>query len=443
MKRICILFSTAIFLIVCLTLVGCGGPSKDTLYILSYKPEYTEFFEEVNKVFLEENPEIKKIDYKCVDTNDYNTVFTSRINSKYLDVFTSEVTYMMQGHNNYMAELPIESFSDIQDKYLELGSFYDPSSSKDPKLYTIPMEEVANVVFYNKNIFSEYGLEVPTTWDEFINILEVFDDASINHKLGKTHIASPLIFGGKSEWPSMTMLNAVVADTVSEDFFNAITNYKDGDTISFTGSDWTDSISKVKTLANYIDKSEYGIDYSFAASYFSTGNKTVSPTKYYPMMIDGTWAYSQIKGDFEVGAFALPASNENSSKKNLPTKCGVSLSVFNKSNKIDYAIKYLELCFRDDMYKKFIEFTKTPSIKDTINQDNQLITSIFDSNKYNFISAYDSRMPRYFPIVNSSSLISVMKGELSVDKLLSDLQEQVNLSKEDWKKYTNLKHKKD
>ena len=87
------------------TFSACGGPRKDTLYVLSFKPEYNEIFEEVNEIFLAENPEIKKVDYKAVDTNSYNNVFTSRIQSGYLDVFTSEVTYMMQGTNAYMEPL--------------------------------------------------------------------------------------------------------------------------------------------------------------------------------------------------------------------------------------------------------------------------------------------------------------------------------------------------
>lgn len=32
------------------TLAACGGPADDVLYVLSFKPEYNEIFEEVNQM---------------------------------------------------------------------------------------------------------------------------------------------------------------------------------------------------------------------------------------------------------------------------------------------------------------------------------------------------------------------------------------------------------
>ena len=108
-KILCGIFSIAFAFGI---LAGCGGPAKDTLYVLSFKPEYNEIFEEVNEIFLKENPKIKKVDFKAVDTNSFNNVFTSRIQSGYLDVFTSEVTYMMQGTNSYMLPLEHQPYMD-------------------------------------------------------------------------------------------------------------------------------------------------------------------------------------------------------------------------------------------------------------------------------------------------------------------------------------------
>ena len=141
----------------CLT--SCGKSSGDTLYILSFKPEYNEFFDVVNKIFLEENPSIKKIDYKAVDTANFNTVFDSRISSGYLDVFTSQVIYMMQGSANYMEELDMEYYRTIlKDKYLEAGTYYDETVDSNEHLLTLPLEDVATGVFYNKDIFESYNV---------------------------------------------------------------------------------------------------------------------------------------------------------------------------------------------------------------------------------------------------------------------------------------------
>lgn len=430
---------------------ACGGPSKSVLYVLSFKPEYNEIFEEVNRIFLEENPAIKSVDYKAVDTNNYNTVFSSRIQSKYLDVFTSEITYMMQGTNSYMRPLTWKSYmDDIDERYLTYGSFYDPSVGGEPELLTLPLEQCACVVYYNKDIFEEYHLTEPTTWDEFLNILNVFADAAeypvVEDGQAKTRIESPLIFGGKSEWPTMVVLNSVVADVIEvncPDFFDELKNYDTDERIRFNTDEWVEAFTKVQQIGGYASSSIYGLDYSFAATYFSVGNPTTK--KMYPMMIDGTWVQSQITADFNVGAFALPAVNNpvnGEGKKNLAVKTGTTLSVFNGTNKAEYAEKYIEIFFRDDIYEKFVGFAKTPSVKTTVEQVDPLVNDIFDDSKYTFVQAYDSRMPRYFPIASASEVTSLMKGNLTPQSVADALQQQVELNKKDWQKYTSLAHTK-
>lgn len=451
MKKVVKLLSLILAISCFLTLVACGGPSGEVLYVLSFKPEYDVIFEEVNEIFLSEHPEISSVDYKTVDTNNYNTVFTSRIQSGYLDVFTSEVTYMMQGTNNYMEPLENRAYmTDIAGEYLTQGSFYDPATGDEPQLLTMPIEQVAYVVYYNVDVFKEYGLTVPKTWSEFISICQTFADAAKKPVVvdGKplTRIQSPIIFGGRSEWPSMNILNSIVADVIEvkqPGFFDAIDNYDNDGSIRFNNENWCEVFEKIQQIGKqYVDSSIYGLEYSFASTYFSVGNKTTN--RMYPMMIDGTWVHSQIRADFEVGAFALPAVDEYPAggKKNLATKMGTSLSVFNGSKKKNAAQDYLEIFFRDEIYQKFVDYAKTPSVKKTVLQSDSLVNSVFDESKYNFVEAYDSRMPRYFPLVSASECISLMKGDLSVQVVADSLQSKVELNKTDWQKYVAISHSK-
>lgn len=452
MKKLrALMLSALIGAMVCGSFASCGGPSEDVLYVLSFKPEYNEFFEEVNKIFLSENPSIKSVDYKAVDTNNYNTVFSSRVQSKYLDVFTSEVTYMMQGTNVYMQPLTRQGYMDeIKAEYLTQGSFYDPSAGGEPELLTLPLEQVANVVYYDKGIFAEYDVEIPETWSEFLAVLELFKEAAeypvVQNGVALTPIEAPIIFGGKSEWPTMTVLNSVVADVVEiaqPGFFDLIKEYDANENIRFNNAIWQEAFEKVKTIGNYVDDKIWGLDYSFASTYFSIGNPTTG--KKYPMMIDGTWSYSQMDAEFEVGAFALPAVENpvnGEGKKNLAVKTGTTLSVFNGSNKKTVAEKYLEIFFRDEVYLKFVNFTKTPSVKTTVTQSDELVGRIFDSAKYTFVEAYDSRMPRYFPLPSASEICALMKGDLTAKAVADNLQQRVELNKKDWEKYTGLTHTK-
>lgn len=47
----------------------------------------------------------------------------------------------------------------------------------DGKVYGIPLDTMANVVFYNKDIFEELNLEVPETYSEFIDVCKALDEA--------------------------------------------------------------------------------------------------------------------------------------------------------------------------------------------------------------------------------------------------------------------------
>ena len=89
-----------------------------------------------------------------------------------------------------------------------------------------------------------------------------------------------------------------------------------------------------------------------------------------------------------------------------------------------------------------MDFAKTPSVKETVEQTDTLVNSIFDENKYTFVEAYDSRMPRYFPLVSASEVVALMKGQITAQTVADTLQNQVELNKVDWQEYTQLSHTK-
>ncbi|WP_367923994.1 ABC transporter substrate-binding protein [uncultured Ruthenibacterium sp.] len=67
------------------------------------------------------------------------------------------------------------------------GSFYDQFDTtalnagrgEDGKLYCIPREMYTAAVFYNVKMFEENNVEVPQTWDEFLDVCETFKELGI------------------------------------------------------------------------------------------------------------------------------------------------------------------------------------------------------------------------------------------------------------------------
>src|SRR5699024_8701573 len=61
----------------------------------------------------------------------------------------------------------------------------------DGKLYGIANELEMLGVFYNTQLFEEAGVEVPQTYEEFLQVCQVFKDKGI----------TPVIMDDKEQWP--------------------------------------------------------------------------------------------------------------------------------------------------------------------------------------------------------------------------------------------------
>lgn len=78
---------------------------------------------------------------------------------------------------------PSEFFLDLTDTKMaeKLDSDFIRAASVDGVLYGIPQcDSMSAGVFYNKELYEAYGLEVPETWEEFRKNLEVLQHAGVD-----------------------------------------------------------------------------------------------------------------------------------------------------------------------------------------------------------------------------------------------------------------------
>jgi raffinose/stachyose/melibiose transport system substrate-binding protein len=85
--------------------------------------------------------------------------------------------------------------------------------SVDEKTYALPLELNITPVYYNKEIFKKYNLEVPETYDEFLNIVDTLVDKGV----------TPITLGNKDRWTG-SMWYMYLADRIGgpESLNNAI-----------------------------------------------------------------------------------------------------------------------------------------------------------------------------------------------------------------------------
>lgn len=104
---------------------------------------------------------------------------------------------------------PIED-AEITDRYLDTVK---GAVTFDGKTYGAAINNIQPVVIlYNKDVFTSVGAEPPTTWDELLDLVPVFEKAGV----------APIALAGASKWPELPYLSYLVDRLGGSEVFDAI-----------------------------------------------------------------------------------------------------------------------------------------------------------------------------------------------------------------------------
>ncbi|MBX3004589.1 MAG: extracellular solute-binding protein [Anaerolineales bacterium] len=86
----------------------------------------------------------------------------------------------------------------------EAGNVFRPAalgpSTFDGKHYSVPVDLAFALFFYNKDLFAQHNVQIPTTWDEFISVCHTFREAGI----------VPAAIGNIERWPGVFYMDYLV-----------------------------------------------------------------------------------------------------------------------------------------------------------------------------------------------------------------------------------------
>jgi raffinose/stachyose/melibiose transport system substrate-binding protein len=139
-------------------------------------------------------------------------------------------------------------------------------------------------------MFEEHGWEIPTTWDELIELCETIQSEGI----------LPFYFGFKDTWTCLAPWNALAVDLAPADVCQQV-NY--GNT-TFT-QEYREIAEKMLTLLQYGEDGAVAYGYNDACTAFANGESA--------MYTIGSYAVPQIKSvnpDMDVDSFVMPGSND-------------------------------------------------------------------------------------------------------------------------------------
>lgn len=192
----------------------------------------------------------------------------------------------------------VGALADLDGYYEQYGwdhinDFYRGRNSYDGSLYAVPMEQDLMGVYYNKALFAEHGIAIPSTYAEFQAAAEAFKAEGI----------VPVSFGNRDRWPATNTFSLILGLTAGKAAEEAVFF---GDT-PWTNDAFKQAAENFQTWANdgYFPRGFNGVGYDEANALFLSGNAA--------MTITGTWVLQDmIRGadKIDLGVFMLPPMAE-------------------------------------------------------------------------------------------------------------------------------------
>lgn len=161
------------------------------------------------------------------------------------------------------------------------------------KWFGVPNYAEYTMVFYNKDLFAQHGVEVPTTLDELTAAMDTFVQKGV----------TPLSVGGK-EYPAQQILYQLALSKADSGWVKDFQQYE-GD-VDFHDEAWTYG---AETFAEWVDK---GYLAKNSTSIDAEGMGVAFMEGKFPMMVSGSWWYGRVQStikNFEWDTFLFPGSD--------------------------------------------------------------------------------------------------------------------------------------
>ncbi|HET9140332.1 extracellular solute-binding protein, partial [Actinophytocola sp.] len=169
------------------------------------------------------------------------------------------------------------------------------------KWFGVPNYAEYVLVFYNKDMFAQQGIKVPTSLDEFVAAMDKFKQAGV----------TPLSVGG-AEYPAHQLLYQLALTKADRGWVDRYQRYT-GD-VDFHDSAWTYGANTFAEWVQkgYIDKQATSLKAEDMGTAFISGKA--------PIMVSGTWWYGRLKTEiknFQWGSFLWPGKMSAGSGGNI------------------------------------------------------------------------------------------------------------------------------
>lgn len=366
-----------------------------------------EFFDEVAASFEGEHPDIK-INVTSADNANYK----QEINVKLASNEAPDIYFAWSGiyaenfaEGGRALDLTeyVEENTEWSDKIIEnqFGSF-----TFDDKIYGIPMIMDGKAFYYNQDIFDELKLEVPETWEEFMDVLDVLSESEY----------IPISLGNQEDWATghyMTTLNQrmVSADTLAEDYA------LEGD---FSDPQYVEALERLNALVPYFTPDFNSTSYDTGISDFTSGKAAI----YYEQ-------FNQVQyvavAEFNWSWFDFPDISEGDGDQDALTGAPQGFMISADTKYPDEAMEFLMYLTSEEIAGKMVKDTQMISCVDgAINSetaDEKLIEIAETIKAASSINLWlDNAMDSELAVQYMADIQKMAGGNMTAEEVMKDVQ---------------------
>jgi raffinose/stachyose/melibiose transport system substrate-binding protein len=336
---------------------GSSGSSSGTLKIITWvNPPAVNALKQIDSEFEKANPGIKVSLQTAANVNGpYETLLQQSVNSGTADIVTANTPLLPlpKSTGSSSGLTPIQlwitkgAFAPLNDQsflndYTSAAQYADTYQGKT---YGLVSGEYQEGVFYNKAIFAQYHLSVPTTFSQFLADCQTLKQHGVQPLYTATGNVGP-VYLQFEYYEAMTDLwyPKAAGGNLANDIMNG--------TEKWTDPAFVQGMAEEKQLAQYLEPNYTGIPWqSMQGGDFANGKDA--------MLLDGSWDLSSIhqaNPKLQLGYFPIPFSN-TAADNQAYSQNDLTFYVLQHSQNQTAAMKWLSFFSKPNIYAQYVNIT--------------------------------------------------------------------------------------
>ncbi|MFD2615050.1 extracellular solute-binding protein [Paenibacillus gansuensis] len=336
---------------------------------------------------------------------DYLNAMKVRLSANEMpDVFELKPNHL----NDFKSELmPIDDLS------VTAKNKFAKTYAVDGKVLALPFVSFPEMVYYHPSQFKELGLNVPTTWPQFIDVMQKIKD---NGKY------IPYAMGGKDGWPDYPF-NEFMHHLTSADT-NYLSTIATQEKPFSEGTPFYKAYSKIEALYNaqLMGPDPLGISWDQATGLFESKQAAI--------VAAGLWyldTYLSKGGDAnDLSAFPLPIRDTESEPLKVMTFTDHFYGINKNTKHADAARKFMEWLYSPEVHQQYVDKVKLGSTMEGVTANVPFLADYYKNNKFEEF-LYVPGDAAYSQLINDTQLDWKKIGQdMMSGKKLSDISKELN-----------------